>query len=123
VPPLTSDVLVFLMAAGTKLETLFSIGPKAAMVPTDCCCSAIQGVRSVASIAVPGARTAIADAIASIFGAGTMVPGTEVALPSAQILHFVREFVKEPLKLSIVRWRCNARERRTGDGFNDAVCA
>jgi hypothetical protein len=51
-------VLVSIMAVGARLEALLSIGPKVAMVPTDCGCGAIPGVRSVARTAVPGARAA-----------------------------------------------------------------
>jgi hypothetical protein len=51
-----------------------------------------------------------------------MVPRAEVALPSTEIRHFVGEFVKAPLKLSIVRWCGNAPKRRRGDGFDYAVC-
>jgi hypothetical protein len=44
------------MAVRARLGTLLSNGLKVAMLPTDCGCRAIPGVRSVARTVVPGAR-------------------------------------------------------------------
>jgi hypothetical protein len=80
------------------------------MEPTDCVWDAIQGVISVTRTVVPGGRAAIAAAIGSVSGAGTMVPKAGVALPRAEILHFATELFEAPLKLGIVRCWSNARE-------------
>jgi hypothetical protein len=65
----------------------------------------------------------ISGAIVRAFGAGTMFPGAEVSRTGAEILHFARELIEASLKFGIVRCLSNAHERRSGDGFNDAVCA
>jgi hypothetical protein len=85
-------------------------------------------VRSDTRAVVLAARTAIVSAIVRVSGAGTMFTGAEVSQAGAEILHFARELIEASLKFGIVRcwgngcWS-NARERRSGDGFNDAVCA
>jgi hypothetical protein len=105
-------VLVSLFAICAGASTLLCPCSEAAVVPTERECGALPGVRSLARVAVPGARTAIIGAVARVSGEGATVPGAEAVPLSAESCHLVREFADAPLKHSIVRWLTSARERR-----------